>query len=718
MANYNKQFNFRNGVQVDDDNLVVSPTGLVGIGTTVPTELLDVRGDVKISGFATATELRGQNLVVSGIATFKEIKLESDSIIVGSGVSIGSGIVTAPDPTGIVTYYGDARYLQGMPTSQWLDVDAGLGFISIYNVGNVGVGTDDPRFMLQIGGNTDTSVAGFAPGVGISSEGNVIATGIVTASSFVGIGSLLTLLNADELVSGTIDNDRLPEGIQITGIATATTFNGQLNTTGIATASSFIGDLTGNLTGDEIVVSGIVTANTFDGQQLNVTGLATATTFNGQQLNVTGLATASSFIGNLEGDEIVITGIITASSLDGDVVGTASTALTLSGTPDIEVSNIISGIITGTRFEGDVIGTATTATDLTSNANLAINQITVGVSTIKSKLGVGTDPLTGNITVGVTTSGIGADILVDRFAGINTTDGISASLRLLSDKQPSSITIGSSVAINGDNAQIRYANNSISFPYSTHNSLDFINYGDGNINCYLQSGSPGIGTGDFHWHNNDSEIMSLTYGGNLGLGITNPSQRLNVQGISTFSDDAFFSSDVFISGNLTISSLNVSSMNTNVFGNVTGDIVSSGISTFNDVSIGNTAFVESQVIVGTGITVRSHIPFAVNPGEGQFFVDDTSSVGIGTNIIGNEFVLDVYGGISGTQVSVGSTIPQSSVDFANAGIGTNTGFMIPPKVSDAERVGLATVTGAFIYNTTSNKLQVYTGSSWETITSA
>ena len=44
--------------------------------------------------------------------------------------------------------------------------------------------------------------------------------------------------------------------------------------------------------------------------------------------------------------------------------------------------------------------------------------------------------------------------------------------------------------------------------------------------------------------------------------------------------------------------------------------------------------------------------------------------------------------------------------------------MIPPKISQVERVGLATVTGAFIYNTTSNKLQVYTGSSWETITSA
>ena len=66
MANYNKQFNFRNGLQVDNDNLIVSPTGLVGIGTTIPTELLDVRGDVKISGFLTATTLRAQKLEIDG----------------------------------------------------------------------------------------------------------------------------------------------------------------------------------------------------------------------------------------------------------------------------------------------------------------------------------------------------------------------------------------------------------------------------------------------------------------------------------------------------------------------------------------------------------------------------------------------------------------------------------------------------------------------------
>ena len=38
MANIRKSFNFRNGVQVDNDNFVVNANGLVGIGTSIPTE--------------------------------------------------------------------------------------------------------------------------------------------------------------------------------------------------------------------------------------------------------------------------------------------------------------------------------------------------------------------------------------------------------------------------------------------------------------------------------------------------------------------------------------------------------------------------------------------------------------------------------------------------------------------------------------------------------
>ena len=57
MANIKKSFNFRNGVQVDDDNLKVSATGLVGIGTTVPTESLDIRGNIVVSGVSSAVSL-------------------------------------------------------------------------------------------------------------------------------------------------------------------------------------------------------------------------------------------------------------------------------------------------------------------------------------------------------------------------------------------------------------------------------------------------------------------------------------------------------------------------------------------------------------------------------------------------------------------------------------------------------------------------------------
>ena len=94
MANIRKQFNFRNGVQVDDDNLVVSPTGLVGIGTTVPTELLHVNdGNARITGFLTASQLRGQTLSVSDTATIENV--EVGNTLIGAGISIRSGFITA-----------------------------------------------------------------------------------------------------------------------------------------------------------------------------------------------------------------------------------------------------------------------------------------------------------------------------------------------------------------------------------------------------------------------------------------------------------------------------------------------------------------------------------------------------------------------------------------------------------------------------------------------
>ena len=57
MANIRKSFNFRNGVQVDNDNFIVNANGLVGIGTSIPTQSLDLIGNAQISGLTTTTTL-------------------------------------------------------------------------------------------------------------------------------------------------------------------------------------------------------------------------------------------------------------------------------------------------------------------------------------------------------------------------------------------------------------------------------------------------------------------------------------------------------------------------------------------------------------------------------------------------------------------------------------------------------------------------------------
>ena len=238
MANIRKTFNFRNGVQVDDDNLVVNPLGLVGIGTTIPTEILDVRGTAKVVGLVTADQVYTPSLTATN-ATIRNLTL--DTSIIGSGVSISSGIITASG-SGVVTYYGDGGRLLNLPTSQWRDVDVGLGFTSIYAQGFVGVSTNDPRYALQVGGSL-APAGGYDVVVGIDSLGNIYATGIVTASQFSGIGSNLTLLNANNISSGTISTDRIPQ-------LTNPKLPSNINVSGVITASSgFSGNLTGNVVG-------------------------------------------------------------------------------------------------------------------------------------------------------------------------------------------------------------------------------------------------------------------------------------------------------------------------------------------------------------------------------------------------------------------------------------------------------------------------------------
>ena len=258
MANFNKSFNFRNGVQVDDDNFVVNPNGQVGIGSTVPTEFFDLHGNAVITG-STAT-----GSINAGIGTV--------GVLTATTAGVGTLAVDEIQIDGL-----SLRTIVGYHTVGWNisyayggDADPGqYGSSSgISTTIKVGIGTTQAigKYDLLVGADPEN---GRFNGGGVAvAYGHIHAAGIITASQhFVGVASLITQIDATNIEYGTINDARLPDTItsnivgDVTG--TATTARSLTDHPAIAVTS--------------IVATGIITANTLDadfiyGETVDLTG--------------------------------------------------------------------------------------------------------------------------------------------------------------------------------------------------------------------------------------------------------------------------------------------------------------------------------------------------------------------------------------------------------------------------------------------------------------
>ena len=631
MANYNKSFNFRNGVQVDNDNFIVNANGLVGIGTSIPREFLDVHGTAKVTGLVTA-----RNLAVTGVSTFY------------SDVKVGSAI-TFNSSTGEVragTFYGSAAGLTGIfgvAVDGWY-INAG----TISTTSNVGVGTTLPYYSLQVGEDPLTG-----NGLSIDADtGNVNTTGIITAIRFSGPGDGVTDLNASVITSGTLDNARLSQNINVSGIVTAYSFSGfGTNLQGLNATNITNGTLDNSRLPQNISITGIITAST---------GVITSLT--STNLNNTGIAT----LGVANASRLLVSGVTTSTGgFVGNVTGTATTATSISGSPNITVSNIISSNINNTG--------------IITSSNIISGISSIGISTVSTRLYAE--------SIGVGTNSPSSDIHIRRSS--------TSTLQVTSDTAEAIVAVGRSTTLTGYNGALRFGNTSGLYPYSNTRTLDVINYDTGNINQYLHYGSAGVGTGNFNWiyaPDATNPLMTLTYGGNLGIGVTNPAVKLQVSGdanvTSLVTGDIAATGNVAVSGNIVATGAGTStsvrtlyvyggksqilnSDGTQIFASANVNNTS-GVSTFFDINVTNNVLVDGYIGIGTTNPIY---PIQIGNYGGDIensVVISQYGIGLGTDISNSEFFLDALGkdSVFGA-IAIGSTEDKTKV-----GGGVTDGFRV------------------------------------------
>lgn len=503
MANFRKSFNFRNGVQVDNDNFIVNSNGLVGIGTSVPTEFLDVRGTntgaVSVQGLTTSTLLG-----IGETASFY------GDVKIGSGIDIdsNSGVITA------TKFVGDASLLSGIfaiSTTGWVAQGVGL-----HTFRSIGIGTTNPEYSLQIGFNPATS-----SGVAIESTGNVLISGVTTSNTFVGnltgdvTGTATTannLSDAANITAGTISDARLPNvitsDINSSGVSTFTTVNVDSTITmsgGIITAISFSGPISGTVTGNSDTASALQTARNitlagavessataFDGStditintsigntfSINTSGTISASTLSADSTDSTNLSVGIGTFEDIRVDntlssaDVVITSDVSSSVSLGKDVGAGNSSVELSYTPGagrLDINNYDLGGVAINLHEGTGAGTTLGFSVKYDNAKqfevfydgkAAVNR---GASPVTRNFEVGGDAfISNNIEiVGVLTAGQGTNkvtlgdgspIPVPSTQNFNTVSGVSTFFNMIvqSDfRVGSSATIGQNLYVGGE----------------------------------------------------------------------------------------------------------------------------------------------------------------------------------------------------------------------------------------------------------------------------
>ena len=664
-SNYKTVVNFRDGIQVDTDDLI-SNNGLVGIGSTIPRQQLDVRGNIIVDE---NTELN--NLKVTGVQT----NYGTLNVAVGSSVGIGTTVPEEVFQVGVGTtgmtvsidghikatkFEGDGSLLTGIPASVWVNPGAGN---TIYSTKIVGIGTTLTRdsagfgvgyeiYMDPVSGVgtfegvvtkniTVTNSTGAGQGnvnADVGTFSTVTATTQITAPTFIG-----TVTNATRAVvaAGLTDSPDVAVnyitgvGGTFTGITSFTTLQisgGVVGSNGIITATTFSGTATTSthaatayaLAGDPDIQVDKLTVNGVAPTILKGSGVSTV----GQDLLVgefLGVGATSSAIGDAGGfigtvrihdGDLLLGGSI---SIGGSLVG----SFELGGTQDVNVLNVGAGL--------SVAGISTLSGDISGGANFNI---------------------TGNVTANQ----------------LDATDSIIAG---------GGITCGSGVvvgsAVSGSSITVQNGGGLIIGSGITMNGAIL-----GVTTISAQGEITGVTsiTGSKNWMTS----------GNI-IGADGQFTNINVSGISTLGQTVATSLEV--GGSLTINGIGTISTGVIDINGATGIVSAAsfisptGVSTLSNIRVtsGTDTYIYGRYVGLNTANINIAEGMEIY-GEGELYVDTAAGIGIGSTSGDRDNETRFYVGYGRSDIGGSLTTADSIFECGNIGIGTTMlqkGGIQPPE---------------------------------------